>query len=771
MTIKKIDIKSFGQLKNLTLEFSNNVNIIEGQNEAGKSTIAAFIKYMLYGFEATEPQGSVGERRKRINWDTGIAEGSMIITVDKKDYFINRSTVLVENNGRTTYKEESSIIDMESGTTAFGKLPAGEVFFGVERELFENTAFIGQVGDTSIKAETVKDAIENILFSGNEQINTQRAANQISDKMEALLHTGNTGGAIYDLIRQQEELEAKLRSTDEDNKKILAKEAELHEIREKREAAEAKREKLLDLEDCYRNVMLIHSFDELHKVEEECDKSTEIYNNYLLENTKNGFVPSSDYLTEIALGRQKVNDTFRRQNEAQAEYTNQKNAIGITKEIEGAIELSDEFGGEEAIKSTVKETKKSSLGYLFGAIGAFVAALAGGIFEIAGAAFPASIKILVGILAALALVGSATLAFFYYKEQKKLLALANKFNTKTTDELCKKIAIIEEARGKRDNMISSADTARKNLEAARLEYETARGELTRIILRWGEQPPMSDLNAFLDELVERVEAFLERKNELLEEKNTLEITVKEIRRNLADKNEVVIRAQVLPFKRKVLSEVNHDEITSGIAEAKLVIEENQRLAANVENELSILKMRATDPGELYSKIQALESRIEALKVKHKAYFVALRAISTASESLRQEISPRLGEYATDLMKTMTESKYKDLKVSDGLGVNFTAPGGKELSAEYLSGGTKDLTYVAVRLALVDMLYTEKPPICFDETFANQDNRRATAMMKAIKNLAKDGYQSFIFTCRAREGTIATEQMKKVGIYKLSVIED
>ena len=45
------------------------------------------------------------------------------------------------------------------------------------------------------------------------------------------------------------------------------------------------------------------------------------------------------------------------------------------------------------------------------------------------------------------------------------------------------------------------------------------------------------------------------------------------------------------------------------------------------------------------------------------------------------------------------------------------------------------------------------------------------MMKAIAHLGKDGYQSFIFTCRNREANLASEMVKKPGIYKLSVVED
>ena len=78
-----------------------------------------------------------------------------------------------------------------------------------------------------------------------------------------------------------------------------------------------------------------------------------------------------------------------------------------------------------------------------------------------------------------------------------------------------------------------------------------------------------------------------------------------------------------------------------------------------------------------------------------------------------------------------------------------------------------MAYIAVRAALIDMLYGEKPPICFDESFAHQDNIRARAMMKAINQLADEGCQSFIFTCRGREAALAEEVVSGAGVYKLN----
>ena len=81
MIIEKINIKSFGMITDMSLDFSEDINVIVGRNEAGKSTVAAFIRYMLYGF-TDDGKGGLEERKKRINWDTGMAHGSMYVRVD-----------------------------------------------------------------------------------------------------------------------------------------------------------------------------------------------------------------------------------------------------------------------------------------------------------------------------------------------------------------------------------------------------------------------------------------------------------------------------------------------------------------------------------------------------------------------------------------------------------------------------------------------------------------------------------------------------------------
>ncbi len=768
MIIEKINIKSFGMLTDISLEFSNTVNVIEGQNEAGKSTIAAFIKYMLYGFD-NEDKNELTERKKRINWHTGTAEGSMVVLVGGKRYHIARSTVLVEGVQRDTYKEESTITDMETGAPVFGKIPAGEVFFGVDRELFENTAFIGQVGDTKINEGSVKESIENILFSGSEQTNNRRAAARVAERMENLFHKSGRGGVIYDLMRKDDELRSALKTADDDNKKILSLEAKLHEIKEEIEYEADRKERFIDLDICHRNVLIIQDFDRLHALEAELEAKNEEYKNYVEAHVRADFVPNSDYLSDISYARRGVDECYKELVDADRNYTKEKHAVGITREIESAIELSDELGGENVIRESIKTSSQKQMRDILGMVGGGILAIAAILIEILAKGVLAHIafRILFALIGVAGFFGGLALVYFYLVEDKKLKALLQRFSTATVLELQGKIDVIASARAKRDGMIKSTEDARIALEAAKTNYERAKQILLAVIVRWGEEPPHSALNEFLDKLEGKVKEYLDGENEILAQKRTLELKVAGLRELLSDKSEIDVRGQVSPLKRKVLNDVEHDTILKGIKECRERIEELTETARSIENELSMLKIRAIDPAELYSKMQANDMRIEELKTQHKAYFVALKAIEEASDNLRLEISPRLGEYSTALMEIMTDKKYTSFDVSDGLKLSFENEDGTEKSVDFLSGGTRDLAYIAVRMALIDMLYTEKPPIAFDESFAHQDNLRATSMMKAIKELAESGHQSFIFTCRQREAGIAKDLLKSTEIFRLA----
>lgn len=72
MTIQKFKIGGFGKHRDVVINLREGVNIISGDNESGKSTVAAFIRAMLYGLSG---RGAQNERKKFLPWDRGAKYG------------------------------------------------------------------------------------------------------------------------------------------------------------------------------------------------------------------------------------------------------------------------------------------------------------------------------------------------------------------------------------------------------------------------------------------------------------------------------------------------------------------------------------------------------------------------------------------------------------------------------------------------------------------------------------------------------------------------
>ena len=57
-------INNFGKLSDLNINFNDGVNVINQPNGWGKSTLAAFMKAMLYGFDTKKEPGAFERERK-----------------------------------------------------------------------------------------------------------------------------------------------------------------------------------------------------------------------------------------------------------------------------------------------------------------------------------------------------------------------------------------------------------------------------------------------------------------------------------------------------------------------------------------------------------------------------------------------------------------------------------------------------------------------------------------------------------------------------------
>ena len=130
MIIEKIEIESFAAHKDLTLELSDGINLIEGSNESGKSSIASFIKFVLYGVSGKGADGHLSERKRAINFTESHAGGSLVVRVGDKRYRITRNTA-VSGTLRESVRTKFSVRDIESGVDISDGREPGEQLLGI----------------------------------------------------------------------------------------------------------------------------------------------------------------------------------------------------------------------------------------------------------------------------------------------------------------------------------------------------------------------------------------------------------------------------------------------------------------------------------------------------------------------------------------------------------------------------------------------------------------------------------------------------------------
>ena len=109
MFLDELYVEEFGTLADLTIKLSHGVNIFEGKNESGKSTLLAFIRYMFYGFPRRGAAQGGDEWIKRLSWKNQRAAGRMTLTSGGETFRITRSTVMRGSETRPDFADEVSV--------------------------------------------------------------------------------------------------------------------------------------------------------------------------------------------------------------------------------------------------------------------------------------------------------------------------------------------------------------------------------------------------------------------------------------------------------------------------------------------------------------------------------------------------------------------------------------------------------------------------------------------------------------------------------------
>lgn len=175
MILEKLYIDGFGKFSDYSLNFSPSIQILYGENEAGKSTIHAFIQAMLYGIPKGASKKEIFFQYRPFSKALGFG-GSLTFSHQGKSYCVQRdflqggeAHITILPQGEKLFEGESFLQDLLSPFSL---------------ESFKNTVSIRQL-KSSTEREMVYELqamLSNFQESGNVELNPQAALDYLEQE-------------------------------------------------------------------------------------------------------------------------------------------------------------------------------------------------------------------------------------------------------------------------------------------------------------------------------------------------------------------------------------------------------------------------------------------------------------------------------------------------------------------------------------------------------------------------------------------------------------
>ena len=713
MKIKRLTA-TFGRLENETLRLEPGLNIIEAPNERGKSTWTAFLRVMLYGLN-TRDRSANADKRRYLPWSGSAMQGVLEADTCLGDVTITRSTVRANAPMGAFSAVRTGTSEPVAGLTAAS---CGEALLGVPLEVYERSAYIRQSGLAVDQNAALERRIAALITTGEEDTSYTDAADRLRRQLTRRRY--NKTGLLPQAERELEELErtaAEGRILEESCRRW---EAELEAAQAQNAAltADLRRHDQADAAQAIAQVQQAREAWEAAKAEarQAADSLGDLPDAEALQALRG----SLDALEPVA---EAVRTAEEREEAAAQAMAHADEALAVHplagRTPEEAASLAAETGPRPALSPL-----GIALPLLAGAAAAAVTALAGG-----------------GWLAAvlgLAVLAVALAAFLLplrgrqaaWDRQQETLDRQRQEAPETYTILYEKAAQARtawrDARSARDALAASFDT---NLDRCLEQVRT-----------FAPAEDLADAQRAVDAALDRQAAAREARR----------------REEAARLRWELCRDQA---PQAPAGEVERPAVSREALQARL--RENAAREEGLRRQLHTAQGRLQalgDPLQLQAEAEETARRREDLQREYDAIALAQEVLDRANAELQSRFSPALGEKSAEIFTKLTGGKYNKVLLNRDMAPSAQEAGGMlPRQAALLSQGTADQLYLAVRLAICQMVLPaeQAAPILLDDALVTFDDNRLAAALDYLAELGAER-QILLFTCQSREARCLRE---------------
>ena len=203
MIIKDIRLTNFGKFNHKMVTLEPGLNIVYGENEAGKTTLHTFIRGMLFGIEKQRGKASGKDLYTKYEpWDNPANyHGMMRIESDGVTYRIERNF----NKLNKSFKVINEDKGVELKTEEIENL-----FAGLDESCYYNTISISQLGSVTDKELEVilKNYAANYYATGNSEIDLEGALALLKERKKELEKEEREKRQLISEKKERAEMEA-----------------------------------------------------------------------------------------------------------------------------------------------------------------------------------------------------------------------------------------------------------------------------------------------------------------------------------------------------------------------------------------------------------------------------------------------------------------------------------------------------------------------------------------------------------------------------------
>lgn len=189
MELISCQIENFGHLANIRVDFVDGVNVFYKENGWGKSTLAAFLKAMFFGFDGKKEKDAIDKERKLYEpWQGGAYGGQVDFEISGKRYRVIRVF------GKTEKSDVFQLYDLDTLTESKDfSSRLGEELFDLDGASFKRSCFIAQNEVLVDSSDQIHAKLGNLAENTNDMNNYEAAMAGLKAAMNRLTPDRATG--------------------------------------------------------------------------------------------------------------------------------------------------------------------------------------------------------------------------------------------------------------------------------------------------------------------------------------------------------------------------------------------------------------------------------------------------------------------------------------------------------------------------------------------------------------------------------------------------